>query len=310
LYAWKDLYVVALVEIFYTYTNTVLSIKKASWIYGFFGAIGSIGGLIGNVAVGKIALKYGSERVLIIVVPLLVLMAVLGQITAFIHGPAKKPEPVSKEVKAAESRELPLVGAVKVVQKSSYLWLMFFLIIVVQVAMTLIDYEYNHVIEETFANVDKRTEIIGYIYAAVSVTTLIFNVLTGPIIGAVGVGGTMLIIPALLGAGMVGFLIYPVFAIIAAVKITGKVMDYSLFKAAKNLLYIPLSYEEKTAGKSIVDMLTFRLAKGGASLILMPIAAFGAIGLVSPLTLGLLAIWGVIVLGITKRFKKVNSENK
>ncbi len=319
LYALKDLYVVALVEIFYTYTNTVLSIKKASWIYGFFGAVGSIGAFIGNLAVGKIAVAYTSEMALWLSVPLLLLMGVLGRIIAAIHGPAQKP--LAKEEKSAaeansKKGELPFISAWKVVNKSSYLWLMFFLIIVVQVAMTLIDYQYNHVIEATFANVDERTAVSGNIYAIASITTLLFNVLTGPIIGAIGVGSTMLIIPILLASGMVSFLAFPIFALIATVKITSKVMDYSLFKAAKNLLYIPLSYEEKTAGKSIVDMLTFRLAKGGAALILMALlfaeknyaTTFKVSSLVSPLTIALLIIWGVLVFFIVKRFNKLTKE--
>lgn len=324
LYAWKDLYVVALVEVFYTYTNTVLSVEKASWIYGFFGAIGSIGGLIGNLAVGSIAQTWGSEIALKIVVGMLLVMAILGRVIAFIHGPVTRhasPAPEEKNDKTsavaatsssawAKFLDRPFFKACKIVNKSYYLWLMVILICLVQVAMTLIDFEYNDILFKTYADVDRRTAVIGRVYAIVSATTLLFNVLTGPTIKLLGVTGTMIGIPTLLAAGMTVFLCCPVFLVIAGVKVTSKVMDYSLFKAVRQLLYIPLNYEEKTAGKSIVDMMVFRLAKGGAALIMMGITAIKAGNFVAPLVIVILAGWGWLATIIAQRFKKVETETK
>ena len=54
-----------------------------------------------------------------------------------------------------------------------------------------------------------------------------------------------------------------------------KAFDYSLFRSAKEMLYIPLSYEEKTRGKALIDMLAYRVAKGGASLLVAAMLALG-----------------------------------
>lgn len=45
-------------------------------------------------------------------------------------------------------------------------------------------------------------------------------------------------------------------------KSASKIFDYTIFKSSKEILYIPLSYEERTVGKAIVDMFSYRLAKG------------------------------------------------
>ena len=44
-------------------------------------------------------------------------------------------------------------------------------------------------------------------------------------------------------------------------KVASKAFDYSLFRAAKEILYIPLSHPERTQGKTFVDMMAYRMAK-------------------------------------------------
>ena len=60
------------------------------------------------------------------------------------------------------------------------------------------------------------------------------------------------------------------------VKVASKSLDYSIFRAAKELLYLPLSQAEKTQGKALIDMLTYRVAKGGASVLLLILKKAGA----------------------------------
>ena len=65
---------------------------------------------------------------------------------------------------------------------------------------------------------------------------------------------------------------------------------------------VPLSYAEKTQGKAIVDILTYRVAKGGASLLLMGIIAVSLGGWVAWLCLTLVVGWLAVTSGIVKRY--------
>ena len=91
-----------------------------------------------------------------------------------------------------------------------------------------------------------------------------------------GIPLTLLAVPAILGISVVSFLIAPGFAVVAVTKVMSKVMDYSVFRAAKEILYIPLSYREKTQGKAVIDMMTYRLAKGLSAVILTVIGVEAA----------------------------------
>ena len=47
--------------------------------------------------------------------------------------------------------------------------------------------------------------------------------------------------------------------------LTFKALDYSLFRAAKELFYMPLSYDERYRAKQIIDSFLYRFAKGGSA---------------------------------------------
>lgn len=85
-------------------------------------------------------------------------------------------------------------------------------------------------------------------------------------------------------------------------------MDYSLFRAGKELLYFPLSYQEKTQGKAWVDIFGYRVAKGGASLLLLLTAALPAFGAWSIAAAGTV-LWIICGVFIKLRWKRTEQKN-
>ncbi|MFH1654517.1 MAG: Npt1/Npt2 family nucleotide transporter [Pseudomonadota bacterium] len=302
LYVWKDIYIVVLVEIFYTFANAVFPIHTARWSYGFFGVMGSLGSMTGNLAVGVIVKHVGTANALWFVPPMLL-------IVWFSMMPFSRKAGVGKPLDGIFTSS-QLRKTIEVVRKSSYLFLILLLIPLTQIAITMIDFEYNTVLQNTFGDLDIRTGIIGKVYAVISFGTLALHLMTGPILRLFRIPVTLLAIPLLLGSGVAIFALIPKFFTMAIVKVASKCFDYSLFRAAKEMLYIPLSYAEKTIGKSVVDMLTYRVAKGGASLLLMGLLAINGGSLVTWTTLLIILGWVIISVLITIRFRKKVSRDK
>ncbi len=301
LYVWKDIYVVVLVEIFYTYANTVFPIKTAKWVYGLFGAMGSIGGILGNLSVGWIANRYSSISALWVAVGILVFMGAICMPLARVMGESSHP--------TLEGRTT-FTEALKIVKKSRYLLLILSVVALVQISITLVDYQFNIILERTYPNVDVRTGIIGRIYAMISFSTVLLNTLVGPILRFAGVSFTLMFIPISLGVVLTLFVSFPRFLTAAMLKITSKVFDYTIFRAAKEILYIPTSYAEKTQGKSIADMLTYRVAKGGASLLLLLLSWTSLVWLVLPISFLSIAAWLATTIALTKRFRSHVNQKK
>jgi ATP/ADP translocase len=187
--------------------------------------------------------------------------------------------------------------------------LMVGLIGVIQIVICLIDYEFKRMLEISYPDIDLRTATIGNVYALVDIFSLLLGFLSGPILRLFGIPMVLLAVPALLAATLGVYVAMPGFATITTAKIFSKTFDYSIHRVAKEILYIPLGYHEKTLGKAIIDMLTYRVAKGGTGAILVlasPIA-----WLVVTINVVMIGTWIGLASIITRRFRrKVSREQE
>jgi len=292
LYCWKDVYIVVLVEMLWSIANSVFRLPTARWAYGLFCVAGSLGGIAANLGVGHLSHAVGTANALWAVVPILAVAGALGAWLSPVWG-LSAPVPQAAPPTAASLWS----GGAAVVRQSRTLLLLLGLIAVVQVVITLVDYQFNATMEVAYRDVDARTAAIGRVYATIDAGSMILQLATGPILRVLGVRATLLAIPVLLGAAVSAFALSPRALTISIAKVGSKVFDYSLFRAAKEILYLPLSYAEKTEGKAVVDVLTYRVSKAGASLLLLALAAAA----VTPTALGLLVVWVGLTHALTRR---------
>lgn len=290
LYVWKDVYVVVLVEIFWSHANVVFPIRTARWLYGLFCAAGSVGGTVAGLLAGPLAKGAGTEAVLWAVLPLLGLIS-LG--CALGAGRSAAPPPND----APEARQ-SFAESLGILRQSHTLLLLLALVATIQLALNLIDFAYNRALEQAFTDLDARTAVIGQVYAATNAAAFLLQVSTGAILRLGGLARVLLFVPLVLGLSLGSGLLFGHFLALAGAKVLSKALDYSLSRAAKEILYIPLAYAEKTAGKALIDILTYRVAKGGASLLLLALVSLGAAKAASWAALGLIGLWAVIAFAL------------
>jgi AAA family ATP:ADP antiporter len=290
LYCWKDVYVVVLVEILWSIANAVFALSTAKWAYGLFCAAGSLGGIVANLGVGSLSHAIGSANAPWAVLPVLFVAGLVGAWLAPIWGLSAPASPV----RSAADEKGPSGAAI--VRGSRTLLLLLGLSACVQVAITLVDYQFNHTMERAFPHMDARTAAIGRVYATIDGASLLLQLATGAILRVVGVRATLLAVPFILGAAVAAFALSPRALTISIAKVVSKSFDYSLFRAAKEILYLPLSYAEKTQGKAVVDVMTYRVSKAGASLLLLALAG----ALVTPITISLLVAWALLTEMVTR----------
>jgi AAA family ATP:ADP antiporter len=295
LYVWKDVHIVVVLEILWSFANVVFRTQTARWLYGVFCAAGSLGSMSGGYIAGSFSDRFGTEATLWL--PMLFYTGVVAVILALRSRMDDVRPPAGDRPKHGDG--------LRVLRKSRYLGWLLLLVLTVQIAITLVDYLYNRSLESSFADTDERTRIIGLVYAAIALGSLVFQFMTGPILRFVGSPLTLLSIPVLLSTSIGVFVAFPQFLMLAITKVASKLLDYSLFKAAKEMLYIPLSYAEKTRGKAMIDMLTYRLAKGGASLLLIGILALGWDDLTIWATLFTVVTWFGITVVIARRYRQL-----
>jgi hypothetical protein len=202
LYVWKDVYVVVLLEVLWSFANLVFSETSARWMNGFFCAAGSLGGLGGNLTVGVLADAWGTRGAPLLLLPLLALTALLS---VWLAAAAGQPSP-------KERRRIRIDDAVQLVRKSPYVGWLVLLIGLVQIAINLVDFVYADAIAVAYPDTDARTAVIGQIYGAIDVVSITLQLTSGLVVGALGVRATLMAVPALLGSAVLSFAVAPRFA--------------------------------------------------------------------------------------------------
>jgi ATP:ADP antiporter, AAA family len=298
LYVWKEIYMVVLMETYWSFADIVFSINTARYAYGMALAVSSLGGILGNLLVGPVAKIIGTRLALCLVLAFLLicyLIAFLGR-------------KIGDEKPNNHKKKTNVGMGIKTLLTSKYLVPLAILVCTVQVVTGLIDYQFTGMLQENFINTEMRTEMLGQIHAAVNIIGISIQLLMGPILRIFGIGNTFKSIPFLLSTTMIIFILFPHFALMIAVKISNKALDYSLFRGVKEILYIPLTREEKTQGKGIVDIFMYRLARGLSSLLLLVMITLGITSYVMQLSLVLAFLWLVLAAIIAKRYQNLTTQ--
>ena len=321
-YIVKDIYVVILIEQLWTFCDATFSVKRAKTLYGFLAGGCSIGGIIASVMTAKMAPVMGSKNLIFIGCGALVVGVFL-----FAHAWHKSQEstpskaqdshPVTGEEAGRVSEEVVAVqdnleerksrGGLGIVLKSKYLVLICLMLMLSQFVTALIDLQFNQVLETEVTKLDLRTAYFGKFFAVTNVVSLILQfVISAPMLHFLGLFLTLLLVPALTGLGSFGFFFASSMVVVFAIKTTNKSLTYSIFRSAKEILYIPLSYMEKYKGKSFIDMFIYRFSKAAIALVIIGLQAVMVVTAlkINYIVMGLILLWVLIVPVLMREYRK------
>jgi ATP:ADP antiporter, AAA family len=301
LYVLMETYIVVLVESFWSIANLRYQLKTARVAYGLFLVCGSLGSMAAELLQPTLAHAIGTAQILWFVGPILIVCgAWCSQLKPVRSVEPAAPTPTSPAQPAVSRRR-----GWEIVLQSRYLWLLVLIVASAQILINLADYMLTASFQETYAGEalrDARTAAFGTIYATINFAAIALQLVTAPLIGAFGVMRIFIAIPALVGLAMVGASAMPRAIVTSIAFVTAKVFDYSLFRATKEMLYLPLEATAKTVGKSIVDMGTYRAAKAGASLSLLVLVPLGT-SVVAGVGVALAVVWLVCAIAVAPRYR-------
>ncbi len=315
LYVFKDVHVVFLVEAFWMFSNAVFRRESAAWLYGLFCAAGSIGGFAGASASTWLIETHGytTDGVLWLLVWVLLGIAawalVLHRGFPLAANTSAHPEPAGAAPTPKATDGGWRAGFQQLQRVDLLRWLLV-LVVCTQLLINLVDYQLNGVVEAAYPDRDDRTVAMNEVYRWISLGALSMQLLTGPLLRALRLSPTVLMLPLLVGGATAALLLFPRFLTAAIAKVTTKVVDYSVFRATKEMLYLPLDYQAKTQGKAIIDILGYRTAKAGAAALLFALSAIGAgagIG-VGVASLCLVGVWIVAAVAALRAWRAQGGE--
>ncbi len=257
-YVWISVLSLVLVSVFWSFLLEMFSQDQTRRLFGFIAAGGTLGALIGPLVTRLTVSAVGESGILLISA-----CGFLGAVSCqLILLKIWVPEGTSR---AANERTRGIGGnpfaGISIVLKSPYLLGIAFFIVLLTIANTILYFEQLRLVEETFPDRTRRSEIFANIDIAVQSLTILTQLfVTGWIASKLGVRYLLSIVPIAIGIGFIVLAFYNVFAVLAVVFVARRWGEYSLIRPGREMLFGGFDLETKYKAKNFVDVPVYRAA--------------------------------------------------
>ncbi|MEE8343490.1 MAG: Npt1/Npt2 family nucleotide transporter [Gammaproteobacteria bacterium] len=262
-YIFVDIFSVILVEQFWSLANTVTATEDGKKSYWFVATGGLVGGVAGGVTAAAL-LKFTPMQT-----PDLLLSCAGILLITFLVNLMMGRMGLYEEV-TSKGPAVVAAGGWRALVKSRYLMLIAAALLCAQLAQPVVEFQFMRVIEATYADLDTRTAYISTFFSVLGLVSIGINLVLTPLIHRyLGVMAGMMIQPLALAAFSFAFMIQPVLMMAAAMKISDRGLSYSINRASKEQLYIPVDPVHTYQAKAWIDMLGYRVFKVLGSVLIL-----------------------------------------
>lgn len=274
-YIFVDIIGVVLAEQFWSLADATYRSEEGRHWYGFVGT----GGLLGGVVGGLLA------AFLISYTPLQTpdLMLVAAALVGLIFGLTWAMNRWGLLQRTGEDAPDPAVvmnaGGWRLIAGSRYLLLIAAVLLLAQTIAPLVEYQFLRIIEATYPEREARTAALSLFFSVMGGVSVGVNLLLTPLIlNYMGVLSALLVQPLALAVSASGFMLHPTLLPAAIMKICDRGLSYSINRAAKELLYIPVEPMVMYQAKAWIDMFGYRLFKALGALIIIGLGQWSLSG--------------------------------
>jgi AAA family ATP:ADP antiporter len=297
-----DIFNSVLVALFWSFANDLTTPDEARRTYGVVGAGGIVGGVAGSAVTGWTVERLGAPNLLLLCIALLAVIALLAW---WLSHDAR---PAAREAAPRATLRDAIAGA-RLTAGSGYLLSIAALVVAYEIVSNVIDYQFNTVVAGRYDSGPAMAAFLGRFSAASSgVSLLVQLVVTSWILRRWGPRVGLLVLPLVLGLGSLGFLVEPLFAVVAATFFADAALGYSLNQTTKEVLYTPTDEATKYQAKAFIDMFLMRLAKAASSLLILACMAWWLPGSDAVHRLGIVSLatvagWLLVALRAGRAFE-------
>ncbi|OGT84522.1 MAG: hypothetical protein A3H91_12890 [Gammaproteobacteria bacterium RIFCSPLOWO2_02_FULL_61_13] len=302
-YIFVDVFSVILVEQFWSLSNSVTRMNEGENSYWFVGTGGILGGIAGGV-LASVLLRYTPMQTSDLLLSCAAMLLICAVATFLISRRG-----LFEEVPEVERAVINGRGLVALF-KNRYLILVAVIVCFSQLAEPVVEYQFLSEVSDKFPDRDTRTQVISEFFSLLSLVSLLINVAVTPFVHRhLGAIAGLLIQPLLVSVASAAYLVHTTLATAVMMKVSDRGLSYSINRASKELLYIPIDPVNTYQVKAWIDMLGYRMFKVlGSGLILValrwsPAGANGAY--LSWLTFGICGAWLFAITLLAAEYRRM-----
>jgi AAA family ATP:ADP antiporter len=252
-YVWVAVFSLFAVAVFWSFMADLFTAEQGKRLFGFIGAGGTAGALLGPVITIWLSVPLGP-------VNLLITAAILLEAAVFCVWRLERA--ATAQVGAqAEPRRIggSAFAALPDVIRSPYLLGIAVWISLQSFCATILYMEQIHMVATGMHGAGAQIRIFAVIDLAVNFLTLATQIVaTGQMLKRFGTGLTAAVLPAAYVIGFLAVFLVPTLAVVLIAQVTQRWMHFSFATPARQVFYTVLGREEKYKAKNLIDVVIYR----------------------------------------------------
>ncbi|MDZ4709048.1 MAG: HEAT repeat domain-containing protein [Saprospiraceae bacterium] len=284
---------------FWLLGNMIFNSLEAKRLFGFIGAGAIAGGISGGYVTSLLAPVVDSINLLFLAAGLLMISMVVNHRIWVKFVPAFNTSVQIRQTKTLH--EYPL----RLIRNSKHLTYLALILAISVVVAKLVEFQYSAIASANILDPDELTSFFGFWFSTANVVSLFIQlVITRRVVGFLGVGRSLFVLPGALFAGAAAVLNAPVLWAGTTLKLFDISLKQSINKAATELLILPIPIAIKNQAKTYIDVFVDTTATGigGILLIFLVNGLDLSVRAVCIMILVLICIWMFLVMRVRKQY--------
>jgi AAA family ATP:ADP antiporter len=252
-FVWVSVFNLFVVAVFWSFMADLFTSEQGKRLFGFIGAGGTAGALLGPVITIGLALPLGPTNLLIAAIVFL-------ELAVFCAHRLER----TASARQDRHRDEPRVGgsafaALPELMRSPYLLGVGAWVSLLSFGATILYFEQAHIVAATVHGAGAQTRIFAVIDLAVGLMTLATQVFaTGRLLKRFGTGAAAGALPAVYVAGFAALALAPGLIVVVIVQVAQRWMNFAIANPARQVFYTVVAREEKYKAKNLIDVVVYR----------------------------------------------------
>jgi AAA family ATP:ADP antiporter len=288
-FIWISIFNLFVVSVFWALIVDTFNSEQGKRLFGFIAAGATIGALCGSTITASLARHVPTSLLLLGAIMLLEVAVFAVRNLSRISGALR--------ARPGESAERPVGGhalaGITHPFKSAYLANVSLFILLFAITATFLYFQQAAVVRDNFHDRGAQTAFFASIDVAVNAITLVVQLFfTGRIVGWLGVGVTLALLPLLTALGFGLLALMPAVSTLVVFQVLRRSSDYAIARPTREVLYTVVPREDRYKAKSFIDTVVYRGGDqvGAWAYALIAMLGFGA-PVVAAVAIALALIW-------------------
>jgi AAA family ATP:ADP antiporter len=304
-FVWVSVFNLFSVAVFWSFMADLFTSEQGKRLFGFIGAGGTAGALLGPIITIWLSVPLGPVNLMIagvIFLELAVFCVYRLERNVVVHARAQAQM-------QTESIGGSAFAAIPELVRSPYILGIGVWVALLSYAATIVYFEQAHIVSEAVKSAGLQTRIFASIDLAVSLLTLITQVLiTGQVLKRVGTGVAAAALPAVYIVGFAVLAVMPTLIVVVTVQVVQRWMNFAIANPARQLFFTVVTREEKYKAKNLVDVVVYRGSDALSGWIFDTLQGLGLkLGAIALCSLPVVAGWAVLSLALGREQEKRSS---